>query len=210
MDRFPASWRGILRYGPISADRGIRRRPRPSADGPAGLAKRHKASDNGADGPGPPHQRKEVDAIQATHSSVPHLETVDTGNADGPSRDVATIVQASLDADKADDVVSIDLAGKTTLADTMVIASGTSARHVSALAERLVERLRDAGVKQVQVEGLRAADWVLIDAGDVIVHVFRPEVRGFYNIERMWGDEGLVAGRARPSSPSLPETGWRA
>ena len=174
------------------------------------MAKRRKVTDNGAEGFGPPRQTREVDAIQAKHSSVPHLETVDTGNADGLPRDVATIVQASLDADKADDVVSIDLAGKTTLADTMVIASGTSARHVSALAERLVERLRDAGVKRVQVEGLRAADWVLIDAGDVIVHVFRPEVRGFYNIERMWGDEGLAAGRTRPPAASLPEAGWRA
>lgn len=174
------------------------------------MAKRLEALDNGATGFRPPRQRKEVDAIQAKHSSVPHLETVDTGNADGLPRDVATIVQASLDADKADDVVSIDLAGKTTLADTMVIASGTSARHVSALAERLVERLRDAGFKRVQVEGLRAADWVLIDAGDVIVHVFRPEVRGFYNIERIWGDEGLAAGRPRPPAASLPEAGWRA
>ena len=107
-------------------------------------------------------------------------------------------------------MVSIDLAGKTTLADTMIIASGTSARHVSALAERLIERLRDVGIKRVQVEGLRAADWVLIDAGDVIVHVFRPEVRGFYNIERMWGDETLVAGRSRPPVAPLPEAGWHA
>lgn len=151
-----------------------------------------------------------MDAIHAKRSSVPHLETVDTGNADGRSRDLASIIRASLDADKAADVVSIDLAGKTTLADTMIVASGTSARHVSALAERLIERLRDVGVKRVQVEGLRAADWVLIDAGDVIVHVFRPEVRGFYNIERMWGDEGLAAGRARPATASLPEVGWRA
>ena len=151
-----------------------------------------------------------MDAIHAKRSSVPHLETVDTGHADGRSRDLASIVRASLDADKATDVVSIDLAGKTTLADTMVIASGTSARHVSALAERLIERLRDVGVKQVQVEGLRAADWVLIDAGDVIVHVFRPEVRGFYNIERMWGDDVLVAGRARTAATALPEVGWRA
>ncbi len=151
-----------------------------------------------------------MDAIHAKRSSVPHLETVDTGHAEGRSRDLSSIVRASLDADKAVDVISIDLAGKTTLADTMIIASGTSARHVSALAERLIERLREVGVKRVQVEGLRAADWVLIDAGDVIVHVFRPEVRGFYNIERMWGDEVLVAGRGRPPVASMPEAGWRA
>ncbi|MBI1178915.1 MAG: ribosome silencing factor [Alphaproteobacteria bacterium] len=96
------------------------------------------------------------------------------------------IVQKSLDDDQAADVVTIDLRGKTTLADYMLIASGRSARHVAAVAEHLGETLRKHGYRQFQIEGLPAADWVLIDAGDVIVHLFRPEVRTFYNLEKMW------------------------
>lgn len=96
------------------------------------------------------------------------------------------MVLARLEDDKSDDVVSIDLRGKTSIADHMVVASGRSQRHVGAIAEHLIEALKAAGVKQVRVEGQPACDWVLIDAGDVIVHVFQPEVRSFYNIEKMW------------------------
>ena len=96
------------------------------------------------------------------------------------------MVLSSLDEAKAEDPVSIDLAGKTTIGDHMVVASGRSDRHVSAIANRLIEDLKDAGGKNIRVEGLRTADWVLVDAGDVIVHIFRPEVRAFYNIEKMW------------------------
>ncbi len=83
-------------------------------------------------------------------------------------------------------MVSIDLQGKTTVADAMVIASGRSHRHVSAMCDHLARRLKEAGLGSVRIEGLPHCDWVLIDAGDVVVHLFRPEVRTFYNLEKMW------------------------
>ena len=99
------------------------------------------------------------------------------------------LVLRSLDDDKAVDVVTIPLAGKSNIADHMVIASGTSTRQVASMAQKLSERIkRDLG-RSVRVEGLPVADWVLIDADDVIVHLFRPEVRSFYNLERMWAFE---------------------
>ncbi|MCX7677025.1 MAG: ribosome silencing factor [Alteraurantiacibacter sp.] len=92
-----------------------------------------------------------------------------------------------LDEEQAQDIVSIPLAGKSSIADFMVIASGRSTRQVTAIATKLAERLKHAGYGTPRIEGLPAADWVLIDAGDVVVHLFRPEVRSFYNLERMWG-----------------------
>ena len=109
------------------------------------------------------------------------------------------LVLHSLDEDQAQDVVSIPLEGKSSIADFMVIASGRSTRQVAAIATHLAERLKKEGHGNPRIEGLPAADWVLIDAGDVVVHLFRPEVRSFYNLERMWGfgDESAVAsGRA--------------
>lgn len=104
-------------------------------------------------------------------------------------RQIIDIVLGSLDDDKAEGTVVIDLAGKWTMADQMVVTSGRSARQVGAIAQHLVERLHQAGVKSLHCEGMGTADWVLIDAGDVIVHVFRPEVRSFYNLEKMWGSD---------------------
>jgi ribosome-associated protein len=105
------------------------------------------------------------------------------------------LVLDSLDEDQAIDVVSIPLEGKSSIADFMVIASGRSTRQVAAIATKLAERLKAADHGSPRIEGLPAADWVLIDAGDVVVHLFRPEVRTFYNLERMWGfgDEPAVA-----------------
>ena len=100
--------------------------------------------------------------------------------------DPLAVVLESLDESKAEDIVAIDVTGKTPIADHMVVASGRSHRHVGAVAERLLRDLRDAGAKGVRVEGLSSCDWVLIDTGDVIVHIFRPEVRSFYNLEKMW------------------------
>lgn len=94
-------------------------------------------------------------------------------------------VVASLSDNKAEDVSIIDLAGKTTLADFMVIASGRSSRQVAAIAEHLVRALKDSGILPA-TEGMETANWVIVDAGTVIVHVFRPEVRAFYNLEKMW------------------------
>ena len=96
------------------------------------------------------------------------------------------IVEKSLDDDQAVDVASIPLAGKTTIADHMVVASGRSQRQVGAMADHLVQRLKAAGLKGIAVEGMPQNDWVLVDAGYVIVHLFRPEVRTFYNLEKMW------------------------
>ncbi len=104
-----------------------------------------------------------------------------------PAAALVAAVEGSLDDDKAEHVVRIDLRGKSTYADAMVIASGRSQRHVAALAEKLMERLKQAGWRHVAAEGLPQGDWVLVDAGDVLVHLFRPEVRAFYRLEEMWG-----------------------
>ncbi|MEP6868261.1 MAG: ribosome silencing factor [Novosphingobium sp.] len=96
------------------------------------------------------------------------------------------LVLQSLDDDQAQDVMSIPLEGKTAIADYMVIASGRSTRQVTAMAEKLAERVKHGGFGRCRIEGLPAADWVLVDAGDIIIHLFRPEVRSFYNLERMW------------------------
>ncbi|MEL6475047.1 MAG: ribosome silencing factor [Pseudomonadota bacterium] len=101
---------------------------------------------------------------------------------------MADAVLNSLEEDKAEDLVVIDLEGKSSIADHMIIASGRSARHVSALADHVVRRLKEMGTGRARVEGLPNADWVLIDTGDIVVHLFRPEVRSFYNLERIWAD----------------------
>jgi ribosome-associated protein len=96
------------------------------------------------------------------------------------------LLETSLDADKAEDIVSIDLAGKTSLADYMIIATGRSQRHIAALADHLIDKLRGIGYANVPVEGQQQGDWVVVDAGDIIIHLFRPEVRPYYNLEKMW------------------------
>ena len=96
------------------------------------------------------------------------------------------VILHSLDDAKAEQTVAIDIAGKSSLADHMVVTSGRSNRHVSAVADQLVKALREHGFTKPRIEGLPHADWVLVDGGDVIVHIFRPEVREFYNIEKMW------------------------
>ncbi len=96
------------------------------------------------------------------------------------------LVLASLDDDQAVDTISIPLEGKSSIADHMVIASGRSTRQVASMAQKLTERIKSELGRSARIEGLPTADWVLIDAGDVIVHLFRPEVRSFYNLERMW------------------------
>ncbi|MEL7700863.1 ribosome silencing factor [Citromicrobium bathyomarinum] len=110
------------------------------------------------------------------------------------------LVMQQLDDDQAQDIVSIDLAGKSSMADHMVVASGRSTRQVASIAQKLAEKIKQDGYGSVRLEGLPAADWVVIDAGDVVIHLFRPEVRSFYNIERMWsfGDDEnrTVAGNA--------------
>ncbi|VWX53535.1 ribosome silencing factor [Novosphingobium sp. 9U] len=133
-----------------------------------------------------------------------HLEPVRTGTANpgqapavaGSDDPLLALVLHSLDEDQAQDVVTIDLEGKSSIADHMVIASGRSSRQVTAIAQKLAERLKHGGHGNSRIEGLPAADWVLVDAGGVVVHVFRPEVRSFYNLERMWGFGEGSAGAA--------------
>ena len=109
--------------------------------------------------------------------------------------DLHQLILKSLDDDQAVDVVSIPLAGKSNIADHMVIASGRSSRQVASMATKVADRIKDSVGRTPRIEGLPAADWVLIDAEDVIIHLFRPEVRTFYNLERMWafGDSDRTA-----------------
>ena len=117
-------------------------------------------------------------------SPAPH----DAGAHD-QSEALHSLVLRSLDDDQAQEVVTIPLQGKSSIADHMVIASGRSTRQVASMAQKLQQRIKQDLGRTVRVEGLPVADWVLIDADDVIVHLFRPEVRSFYNLERMWAFE---------------------
>jgi ribosome-associated protein len=119
----------------------------------------------------------------------------ETAKASIEVEDLHRLVLKSLDDDQAVEVISIPLAGKSTIADHMVIASGRSTRQVASMATKLAQRIKDEVGRSPRIEGLAAADWVLIDADDVIVHLFRPEVRSFYNLERMWafGDDSAVS-----------------
>lgn len=132
-----------------------------------------------------------------------HAETTDAG-----SRSVETpvdsaarldLIKNSLEDDKAEDVLVVDLRGKSPMADYMIIASGRSARHVGAICEKLMDRLKEAFGGRPRAEGVENGDWALIDASDVIVHVFRPEVREFYALEKMWAPAEAAKPAARPS-----------
>jgi len=105
------------------------------------------------------------------------------------------IILSSLDDAKADNIVSIDLVGKTSIADRMIIATGRSSTHVGAIADRVLRACREAGYPTPKVEGLPLCDWVLLDARDAIVHIFRPDVRQFYNLEKIWGADRPGEGR---------------
>jgi ribosome-associated protein len=104
------------------------------------------------------------------------------------------LVLASLEDSKAEDIVPINIVGKSALGDYMVVVSGRSTRHVMAIAEHLMTDLKDEGLGSARVEGLETGDWVLIDTGDIIIHVFRPEIREFYNIEKMWAAPDIEEG----------------
>lgn len=106
----------------------------------------------------------------------------------GAPEQLKALIEKSLDDDKADEIVTFDLVGKSSLTDYMIIATGKSARQVTAMAEHLREKMANLG-KKPHVEGLSQGDWVLLDAGDVVVHLFRPEVRAFYQLERLWTPE---------------------
>jgi len=133
--------------------------------------------------------------IERKHLRTQTLKKADTmpSPSDPDGRAVADqilrTVLASLDDSKAENTVSLDIQGKSLLADYMVITSGRSHRHVGAVADHLLRALKDAGFGAARVEGQASADWVLIDTGDVIVHIFRPEVRDFYALEKMWAED---------------------
>ena len=118
---------------------------------------------------------------------MPSAKKLPAGKKRAKPSALLAALQAALEDGQAEDIARVDLRGKSTIADDMLIASGRSARQVAALADRVMEALAGRGQKRVPVEGLKTGDWVLIDAGDVIVHLFRPEIRERYNLEKMWG-----------------------
>jgi ribosome-associated protein len=126
--------------------------------------------------------------VQRTFSKSP------VRGADAADRGLE-LVLASLEDSKAEDIVTINIAGKSALGDHMVVVSGRSSRHVMAIADHLISDMKDAGHKQARVEGQETGDWVLIDLGDIIIHIFRPEIRAFYNIEKMWSAPDMEDGR---------------
>ncbi|WBX84705.1 ribosome silencing factor [Sphingosinicella microcystinivorans] len=127
----------------------------------------------------------------------PRTAAATPGDREGGSSDeLHALILKSLDDDQAVDVIDIPLSGKTQIADHMIIASGRSTRQVASMAQKLAERIKTDLGRAVRIEGLPAADWVLIDADDVIVHLFRPEVRSFYNLEKMWAFDKTPAAAA--------------
>jgi len=122
-------------------------------------------------------------SAEGARRGAPHVEPAQDSVG---TTSLLNSILSSLEDSKAEDVVTIDLAGKTLIGDYMVVASGRSERHVGAIADNLVKLLKEDGIHDVSVEGMSKCDWVLIDAGPVIVHLFQPEVREFYNLEKMW------------------------
>jgi ribosome-associated protein len=132
------------------------------------------------------------DAVRDQTAADPAMTAVPTAPA---GKALLEEILASLDDDKAEEIVTIDLKGKSEMADFMVICSGRSSRQVAAISEKLVDRLKQNMGLIAKIEGKETGDWVLIDAGDVIVHVFRPEVREFYQLEKMWMPAGARTGQ---------------
>ena len=110
----------------------------------------------------------------------------------GPDWPLMNVILDSMEDSKAEEILPIDVKGRSSMADGMVIASGRANRHVAAIADQLVDKLKAHGQKDIRVEGLETSDWVLVDAGDIIVHIFRPEVRSFYNLEKLWSEHAPV------------------
>jgi ribosome silencing factor RsfS/YbeB/iojap len=147
--------------------------------------------------PGTP--RKKAAAAGPARTAAATREKAETSRLDQLQR----VILASLEDDKAEAVVAIDLAGRASFADRMVIATGIADRQITAMATHLEEKLHEAGLKRVQTEGANGSDWVLIDAGDIVIHLFRPEARAMYGLERMWGAE-LDEAEPRDGGESAP------
>jgi ribosome-associated protein len=135
--------------------------------------------------PGSP--RKKTIAAGPKRVSPPRVKKVKTEPSELDR--LQAVIVGSLDDDKAENIITMDLEGKAMFCDRMVIASGLADRQISAMALHLSEKLKDAGLKRVQVEGAGGSDWVLIDAGDIVVHLFKPEARTMYALEKMWGQD---------------------
>jgi ribosome-associated protein len=135
------------------------------------------------------HLAKTTEEPRLNRKSAPKAQPVHSASADSSERGkspLESLILRRLEDEKAQEIAFIDLEDRSSLADSLVIASGRSRRHVSAIADHLLRAIKDAGEGRARVEGVPQCDWVLIDAGDVIVHLFRPEVRSFYNIEKIW------------------------
>ena len=145
---------------------------------------------------------KAVAKPKTAPKAKPAVKTVAPVRVEAPKPNAHTdqsllnIIIAQLEDAKAEDIVAISLDGKTAIADNMVVASGRSNRHVGAIADQLVEKLKEAGHRHIRVEGMDQCDWVLVDAVDVVVHLFRPEVRSFYNLEKLWSQHSPQEPRA--------------
>ncbi len=134
-------------------------------------------------------ERGNKGATPLSPDPAPRAQTAKVSDPSDPQQRISALedmILARLDDDQAQDVVFIDLKGKSAVADALVVASGRSHRHVGAIADHLLRALKDMGYGKVRVEGMPHCDWVLIDTGDIIIHLFRPEVRTFYNIEKIW------------------------
>ncbi len=143
------------------------------------------------------HAAKGISGAATSSEGASWATDMTAGNA---SADMIAMIVQQLDDDKAEDIVIIDLEGKSDVADAMIIASGRSQRHVGALSEKIMRELKSLQCGKLSVEGKPACDWVLIDAGDVIVHLFRPEVRDFYNLERIWSSEAFTQTSKTPQA----------
>ena len=167
--------------------------PAPPSDPPGAVKKaapaRKRASPRQPTGPAlpapPGTPRKKAVAAGPARARVRPLEAAEVSRLD----QLQKVIVGSLEDDKAENIVTIELAGRAAFADRMVVATGLADRQIAAMAVHLEDKLGEAGLKRVQIEGAPGSDWVLIDAGDIVVHLFRPEARTLYGLERMWGAE---------------------
>jgi len=199
--RQPAQWADIRRAIAISKNKSAARPRKAAKSAPAkskiGAKSKVALKSKVVSKPKPGSHPKSAKTKKPPASGA---KTARAKATDSRRLDLLKLVEQSLDADKAEDIVHIDLTDKSAIADFMVIATGRSGRQLVAMAQHLDEKLRKAGIKRVSIEGAIQGDWVLIDGGDIVVQLFRPETRKLYNLEKMWGI-------ALPSADSLQAVG---
>ncbi len=169
-------WRAPIARKPTAPPPGSPAAPAPKRRVPAPPA----ALAGAAKSPGSPRKKAAAAGPRGKREAPAPAEKLD---------ELQALIFGSLEDDKAEDVVSLDLAGRAAFADRMVIATGLADRQITAMATHLEKKLHEAGVKRIQIEGAGGSDWVLIDAGDIIVHLFKPDARALYGLEKMWGTE---------------------